>query len=74
MRKASMQKRHFELIARTISELPVSAKTKRTVAEAFAASIAHTNGQLKRERFIEWATRTPETLAAKELRLNRETV
>lgn len=69
MRKASMQKRHFELIANTIRELPDLA-TRQIVAEHFARNIAHTNGQFKRERFIEWCT-TREVRPAKASRVRK---
>lgn len=52
MRKPlSLQRRHFELIAKTISELPATA-TREQVASVFASALASTNPQFQRERFL----------------------
>jgi hypothetical protein len=56
MRKATMQRRHFELIAATIREMRTEpAPDKATldmVASEFARALKATNGRFDAERFI----------------------
>ena len=49
----TMQRRHFELIARTISEeLPPNSEAQRLSALAFADMLASTNPNFDRARFL----------------------
>lgn len=50
----SLTRRHFELIAGIIRELPPG--TRVEVAEHFASRLTRTNPNFKRERFIRAAT------------------
>jgi len=47
-----MTRKDFELIARTIRELPLSAVSRRKVAVAFADELRSTNSNFDRDRFI----------------------
>ena len=47
-----MSRKDFQLIARTIASLDLDVATRRTVATAFASTLAGTNGRFDRERFV----------------------
>ena len=49
-RQTNMQRRHFELIAKTIKELPLEQEQRRIVAKQFADALA-TNAGFDKARF-----------------------
>lgn len=56
MRRVTMQRRHFELIAETIRLLAIPASEKLYVAGRFAGQLASTNPSFDYDRFIKAAT------------------
>lgn len=62
----TMQRRHFELIAKVIRELdldgPNQLHVKRYVAMLFADALRGTNASFDRGRFVEACTRHPVTI------------
>jgi len=55
---ARMSKRHFEQLADGIRTLDgISNITRKILAEKTATTLANTNPEFSRERFIEWCMR-----------------
>jgi hypothetical protein len=48
----TMQRRHFELIAETIAELPANGNQRYVVAHQFARKLRATNPQFNEARFL----------------------
>lgn len=54
----TLQRRHFELVAKTIRELPATC-TREEIARAFVAALKPTNPQFRSDQFRDACTPEP---------------